>query len=304
MFFLLYINDLVGISDDVQFFQFADDTAIIIEGDSYEHLQSKVITFIPKLTTWFLSNRLTLNPSKTFYQLYSAFITREEINIVLNSVLIKREFSVKYLGVVLDENLKWNTHINNISLILSRNIGVMGRVRSCLSSKELVLLYNALVLPYISYCSVVWGSAYAARINKIVRLQKRAVRIIDNKPYLFPSSGLFVKHGILKFPELVIEQNIMILLAFLNGTLPPPLLNLFHINRPSNTRASQHFRVPFARSNFRAFSLSVTAPKAWNSTICEGFRNLDDVPRNKMSLIKYTRKTLISTYNRNRNDQV
>lgn len=296
LFFLLYINDLVNISNEVKFFQFADDTAIIIEGDSYDHLQIKINTFIPKLIAWFSSNRLSLNPSKTFYQIYSYFTTQQDINIVLNNATIKRQFSVRYLGVALDENLKWDTHINNISSILSRNIGVMGRLRSCLSPKELILLYNTLVLPHISYCAVVWGNAYDVRINKIVRLQKRAMRIIDNKPYRFHSKELFVKYCTLKLPELVIEQNIIVMLAFLNGDLPPSLSNLFHINRPFITRAPQHFLVPFARSNFRAFSLSFTAPKAWNSTICERFNNLEDVPKSKVSLKKCIRKTLISRY--------
>ena len=296
LFFILYINDIVNISDDVKFFQFADDTAIIIQGDSYEHLQEKINSFIPNLTTWFTSNRLSLNPSKTFYQIYSLFTTEHDINITLNNVKIKRQFSVRYLGVALDENLKWDTHINNISSILSRNIGVIGRLRPCLSPRELILLYNTLVLPYISYCAAVWGNAYKIRTRKIIKLQKRVMRIIDNKPYRYPSKELFVKYGVLRFPELVIEQNVMILLAFLNGKLPPPLSDLFHVNRPSITRTHQHFSVPFARSNFRAFSLSITAPKAWNSTICEDYYDLEDVPKNKTSLKNYIRQLLLLRY--------
>ena len=296
LFFIIYINDIVNISNKVKFFQFADDTAIIIQGDSYEHIQNIINSFIPKLTAWFSSNRLSLNPAKTFYQIYSLFAIKQDIDIFLDNVKIKRQFSVRYLGVAVDENLKWDTHINNISSVLSRNIGVIGRLRSCLSPRELILLYNTLVLPYISYCSAVWGNAYLTRTKKITKLQKRVMRIVDNKPYRYPSKELFVKYSVLKFPELVIEQQVMILLAFLNGTLPQPLSSLFHINRPLSTRIHRHFSVPFARSNFRAMSLSICAPKAWNSTICEGFSDLEDVPKSKMSLKKYIRKMLLRRY--------
>ena len=92
---------------------------------------------------------------------------------------------VRYLDIALDESLKWETHINIIYATLSRNIGVMGRVCSSLSPKEvgsITLHYNTLILPYISYCAVVSGGSYAGRLNKLVKLQKRALKIIDDKP--------------------------------------------------------------------------------------------------------------------------
>ena len=62
LFFILYVNDLSSISNLVKFFQFADDTAIVIEGDSYDSIQAKINTLIPKLTSWFSCNKLSLNP--------------------------------------------------------------------------------------------------------------------------------------------------------------------------------------------------------------------------------------------------
>ena len=53
--------------------------------------------------------------------------------------------------------MKWKNHITNISLKISRNIGIISRIKYFLSSRELLLLYNSLVLPYINYCAVVWG---------------------------------------------------------------------------------------------------------------------------------------------------
>ena len=141
----------------------------------------------------------------------------------------------------MDENLKWQSHNNLVCKKVSRAVGVMGRVRAYLSSKELLLLYNALILPHLNYCAAVWGGAYKSKLNKIEILQKRAVRIIDNRPLLFPSNELFVKYKLLKAPDIVIQQNIVILLASLNDNLPSLISNLFKINRPLNTRAREHF---------------------------------------------------------------
>ena len=179
---------------------------------------------------------------------------------------------------------------------ISREIGVICRARPYLSSKELLLLYNTLILPHLNYCAAVWGSAYRSKLYKIIVLQKRAVRIIDHKPFPFPSSELFVKYNILKMPDLVVQQNIVILLAFLNNTLPSLISKLFDINRPLGTRSSEHFVLPFSRYNFRTFALSFTAPKAWNTVVSPIFPQMSDVPKCKDTLKKYVKTKLFSSY--------
>ena len=146
-----------------------------------------------------------------------------------------------------------------MSATLSRNICVMGLVRSFLSPKEVV--YNTLVLRYLSYCAMVWGGYISGRLNKLVKLQKGALRFIDNKSHLFLTIELLVKHDIRKWPELIIHRSVIVLLAFFNSTLTLSLASLFCINGPFITRAHQHCSVPFSRSNYRTFSFSFTAPE-------------------------------------------
>lgn len=296
LLFIIYINDIVNISSQVQFLLFADDTAIIMKGKSYDDLQNQIDNFIPRLRKWFLCNRLTLNPTKTCYQLYSLSTNDKEIEILINDVKINRCFSLKYLGVILDENLKWESHINSVCKKISQNIGIMGRTQSYLSNKELLLLYNTIVLPHLNYCAVIWGNAYPYRLRRVTLLQKRAVRIIDHKPFLYPSRSLFLKYGILKMPELFIQQNIVILLAFLKGALPPQVAELFKLNVSSHTRLREHFLIPFSRLNFRLFSVPFSAPKSWNSIIGRGYPQLEDVPRSKTILKKYVKSFLLKSY--------
>ena len=298
LLFTIYVNDLVNISSKVQFFLFADDTAIIIKGKSYQDIQNEVNEFIPQLTSWFLCNRLTLNPTKTCYQLYSINANHQDLDLYIDEHKIKRSSTVKYLGIMLDENLKWESHISFICKKISRDIGIMGRARPYLSSKELLLLYNSFILPHLSYCAMIWGSAYQTRLQKIIVLQKRAVRIIDCKPFLFPSNELFVKYKLLKLPDLVVQQNISVLLAYLNNSLPSLISNLFNLNEPLNTRAPGHFVIPFSRYNFRTFSLSFTAPKSWNMIVCNLFPRLHDVPRSKTILKKHVKTKLLSGYHK------
>ena len=184
LLFILYINDISNVSNQTVFYLFADDTAIAIRARQMSELQNKLYQILPLVTEWFRSNRLSLNTSKTFNQIFSKSLT-DGLDVHLNDSQIERRESVKYLGVVVDENLKWQNHINNVSRTISRGIGIMGRARYYLSSKHLLLLYNILILPYLNYCAAVWGSNYSTRLDKLVKLQKRAVRIIGKETYFF-----------------------------------------------------------------------------------------------------------------------
>ena len=295
LLFVIYVNDLPSISNEAKFYLFADDTAISIRAQSLSELQNKLDFILSMLTKWFNANRLSLNVSKTYHQIFSKKLINGLV-VKINNIVVDRKESVKYLGVTIDENLKWQSHINNISLVISRNIGIMGRAKYYISSQYLVLLYNSLILPYLNYCAVVWGTNYSSRIDKLVKLQKRALRVIDKKPYSYHTRELFIKYRMLKFPDLVRKQHILILLGYLNGTLPTPIFEMFEYHRLASARVAQHFKIPYARTNYKTFSISIAAPRAWNAIVCKIFKDIDEVPRKKYILKKYVTDYILGQY--------
>ena len=83
----------------------------------------------------------------------------------------------KYLGIVLDSRLTFEAHLSGLAKKIASRIGVLGRIRKYLPHDIRVMLYNALVLPYFDYASVVWSNATAKATDCIVSLQARAGRI-------------------------------------------------------------------------------------------------------------------------------
>ena len=96
--------------------------------------------------------------------------------------------------------------------------------------------------------------------------------------------------------DIVKEQRIMILLAYLNHELPTSISPMFRYYEPINTRLMKHFFVPFVSKNYRAFSLSYCGPKTWNDVICEMFDDIEDVPKSKVTLKRHVRKFLVEKY--------
>ena len=144
--FIIYINDLPDIDTSCNFFIYADDTAVFFKHHNPDALQTKINTIIPKLSRWLQSNYLTLNESKTIYQIYNKRKINSNINVKINDVFIERKNTVKYLGIYIDENMKFISHINKITNTVSRNVGMMSRIRHFVETRQLIQLYNAIIL--------------------------------------------------------------------------------------------------------------------------------------------------------------
>ena len=174
------------------------------------------------------ANRLSLSVQKTFYQIYGDADDIHNIHILFGDRELNRAHTVKYLGVLLDENLKFKSHINKVFGVISRHIGIMSRAIYLLNQKLLLMLYNALILPYLTYCTCIWGPNYRTTLHPITVAQKRVVRLIAGVPARTHTSPLFRDLKILKFADLVQYQILNILHDFLRCKLPTVMAENLH----------------------------------------------------------------------------
>ena len=95
------------------------------------------------------------------------------------------------LGVLIDDELNWSSHVDKVIKISQRNISVIRTAMTYLPQNSLKLLYNSLVLPHMDYCSAVWSNRYQSQTNQLRQVKKRAARLIMNETYETPSAELF-----------------------------------------------------------------------------------------------------------------
>ena len=115
LLFLIYINDLPQVTN---FFirLYADDTFLCLQHEDIKVLESEVNLELKKVYHWLISNRLTLNISKSKYMLVSKKKTGiADFAIKINNVALEKCETYKYLGVHFDKNLNWKSHIDYIS---------------------------------------------------------------------------------------------------------------------------------------------------------------------------------------------
>ena len=95
-----------------------------------------------------------------------------------NNIEIKRENSIKFLGVIIDENLTWKNHIEVAENKISKNTGVLYRASRLLDFRILLKIYFFFIHIYISYTNIAWASTFKTKFQGILKNQKHAARII------------------------------------------------------------------------------------------------------------------------------
>ena len=113
--FLLYIND-INHCTSLNLLSYADDTTIYTSNSNADTLYAEVNKELIKLDDWFRANKLSLNVKKTNYSIFSPTKFPHDVNrtLILNNTSINREHSVRFLGLNIDQQLTWNTHINKL----------------------------------------------------------------------------------------------------------------------------------------------------------------------------------------------
>lgn len=202
--FNLYLNDIISIDPTVKFVIYADDVTLLFTAASADEVITRANKTLEKLDIWAQLNKLKINVSKTKAVLYRAKnkIISIDRDIKLNNSKIEIVNTFKILGVYFTENMTWDNHVSHVISKLSCIVGVTYANRYTLPPKVKLLLYNALFHSHINYCQLVWGNTTKGNLQKILTLQKKMLRNIENVPRSHPSHLLFSKYCIMKIDSL------------------------------------------------------------------------------------------------------
>ena len=202
-------------------------------------LVKNVNTELGTMKTWFATNRLSLNVNKTSYILFhsSRKTVPDHKTIVLGQTKIKRESTAKFLGINLDENLNWKSHIKVKANQIARITAILSRLKHTLSINILKTIYSALILPHISYAIVAWGNIKNVEMTRLKTLQRKAIRLVSKAKYNSHADPLFRKLNLMKIDDIYTVQCIKLYLKNNTDTLPP-----YHSQQlVTNSQIHDHF---------------------------------------------------------------
>uniref|UniRef100_A0A8C6MKE1 Reverse transcriptase domain-containing protein n=1 Tax=Nothobranchius furzeri TaxID=105023 RepID=A0A8C6MKE1_NOTFU len=263
--FILFINDLVNVSNLLGTVLFADDTTLFYSGLNIHEVTQVINSELIKVKKWFDINRLSLNLNKTNYILFNNKRSCD-VSLMIDGMEIQRVKETKFLGVMFDESLTWKSHVGYIKGKIAKAIGVLYRVKFLLNLSGLLTLYHSLIEPYLFYCLEIWGATCKTFTQPLIILQKRALRIINNSNYRDHTNQLFIRYKILKFPDLVEWKILQIMYRANTSNLPTNIQKMFH-KRVSGymLKGTDVFEKPRFRTKVRECNISVNGVRLWNA---------------------------------------
>ena len=173
------MNDIIK-DIESSIYLFAGDTSILksIDAHNIDGTFQSINNDLQRLHEWSRQWRMNFNASKTNYVIFS--MRKNKINypnLYLGNTQIKKVQHVKHLGMILNSDLKWNNHIDDISNKVKKRVDSMRRLRFVLPRSTLCNLYKTVVRPILEYGSVLLGNLSVYNKDRLENIQKEVSQI-------------------------------------------------------------------------------------------------------------------------------
>jgi hypothetical protein len=219
-----------------------------------------------------LSNKLSLNPEKCVYSLFgkNSNLINDTYVVKINNKILKRENCVKYLGMLIDEKLSWDEHIQYVIKKLIKYSSIFYKLRTIVPIQVLKTLYFALVHPHLLYGVELFGNAPVKYLDPLIKLNNKLLRIAQNRRMDTRLKLLYSAYNTLPVPQLYKFQIILLMHRYehFKSTLPTAFRNIFVLNREIHkfyTRQSSTYHLTIAKTKFGHRLLAYSGPRLWNT---------------------------------------
>ena len=261
------------------------DTNLFYSFDNVKELFRTMNAELSHLKDWFCANKLSLNTDKTKYLVFNKAKSKGNLSLLLPDlfivdVKIKRENSLKFLGVMIDGNVTSKTHVELVDNKTSKSAGILFKASRYLNSKSMRSIYFALVHPYINSANIAWASTNKTYLNRILGKQKQAARLMSSNDISIPSRLLMKHLNILNVYQIKIPQHLLFMFKFQNSIIPIVFNHIFSlidhlypIRLSGNSLKIWDFILKLAR-----FTIAFRGPTIWNKFLTEsekGYTSID-----------------------------
>ena len=267
--FNFYVNDLLFFIKEAEVYNYADDNSLVSCSGSMSDLLKVLEGEANVALKWLKENEMIANPGK-----FQAILIKKDrsdtsgIDINLSDKNIKSEKTVKLLGIKLDNKLNFDPHISDLCKKAATQLNVLKRLKQFIGFEERKILVQSFVYSNFNYCPLVWHFLSAKSLQKVERIQERALRFLfndNNSTYeeLLTKSGKNYMH-VSSLRALCIE-----IYKTMKQLNPAFMQNIFSFKSSVNLSRSQ--RNPYDllhhrpnQTNFGTNSLRALGPKIWN----------------------------------------
>ena len=247
------------------------------------------------IKNWMDANKLQMNSAKTELIMFGNKVQLNKCvtsHITVDDALVERSSVIKYLGVVLDDNLSLRKHIVAKCKTASFNLHNIRSIRTSLTVEACKQVVHGLVLSHLDYCNALYMGLPKLDIQRMQRIQNASAKLILNLHKMDSSTEALKTLHWLPIYYRIIFKVLTLVHKCLHGLAPSYLMNLLSLSSTSSyslrsSKRTNILHVPrtYAKS-FADRSFSVFAPKHWN-TLPDNIRQITSLTQFRKELKTY-----------------
>ena len=262
----MFQNDMSYHVENANLTMYADDHQLYKTGKDHDTVGSNLKAQGQLASSWYKNNFLSANPDK----FQSLIINPRDIDADNKDVILRiddldviRTGQMKLLGVYIDENLDFTSHISQLSTKSSQKVGVLMRLRNLIPCAAKLSLYKSSILPHLTYCHLVWHFCKSSDCRKLERIQERALRAV----YKSNSESYQELLNRAKIPTLYNRrlQDIATLMYKVKyGLVPTSVSDMFNCKTQRYSLRNSDFKIPrFETIRYGKHSIRYLGPFIW-----------------------------------------
>ena len=283
LLFNIYINDLFYQFINTHTCNFADDTTLSAFSTNLEELLYNLEYDTHSAIIWFENNYMKLNQDKCHF-LISGNIT-EHLWTKVGDELIWESAEEKLLGVTIDKNLNFNSHLSTLCKKVGQKVTVLARIAKLLPFHKRRILLKTFIESQFSYCPLVWMFCSRQMNRKINHVHERALRLVYND-YMSSFEELLKNDKSISIHHRNIHNVAIEMYKVKNNLSPSFMKEIFdHNSSGPITRMGDKFTRPNVNKVHKGeHSLRNFGPVVWNTMLPERLKVSSNLTEFKNSI--------------------
>ncbi|KAK7899424.1 hypothetical protein WMY93_020277 [Mugilogobius chulae] len=266
--YLLPLGQLIR-NNSVCYHNYADNTQIYVSLTAGEYGPvDSLCRCIQQISVWMQNNFLQLNSDKTEVIIFGPQKQRESVSSHFQSLSLKPLGQVRNLGVIMDSDLNFNSHIKSITSAAFYHLKNIAKIKSIVSKPDLERLIHAFVSSRLDYCNGLLTGLSKRAIKQLQYIQNAAARVLTRtRKYDHISPVLRSLHW-LPVAQRIDFKTALLVFKSLHGLAPKYISDMLVRYEPSRTLRTSGtglLLVPRVRTKHGESAFQFYAAKTWNS---------------------------------------
>ena len=268
LIFLVYINDITdAVRSNIRLY--ADDASLFIEYDDPQSAVDDLNEDLARIQDW--ANRwfVTFNPEKTESLVFSRKHRIRKPPLEMNGTIIKEVREHSHLGIILQQNGKWTSHIKEITSRAKKRTDILRGLMYSLNRKSIEKLYLTYIRPILEYGCALWDNCNDYEKIQLEKVQLMGLRAITGAKKGTSHSNLYFDTGLEKLSVRRRRQKLLMFYKMNNQLAPSLLCDLVPESTEERTtyslRSSQNKTLPKTTTKAMQSSFIPSTVQEWNA---------------------------------------